>query len=85
MTFQVNTSAHPLDFDQLLDRPLQALLPLLENRPDDAAYLRWLAQTLKTRLMDLPITELDYGVCHGDAHEGNAHVISKSKSDFFRL
>ena len=72
-----------LDFDQLLDKPLQSLLPLLRNRPDDAAYLHWLVETLKTKLMEFPITELDYGVCHGDIHGGNVHVTQNQKVTFF--
>ena len=40
----------PLDFDLLLDRPLQALLPLLENRPDDAAYLLLACSDLENQI-----------------------------------
>ena len=72
-----------LHLDYLLDTPLQTILPLLENRPADSAYLRQLVDLLKTSLMSLPLTELEYGVCHGDSHGGNAHVTQDHKVTFF--
>jgi Ser/Thr protein kinase RdoA (MazF antagonist) len=72
-----------LHLDYLLDTPLRTILPLLENRPDDAASLLRLVDMLKTSLTSLPITELEYGVCHGDSHGGNAHISKDQKVTFF--
>jgi Ser/Thr protein kinase RdoA (MazF antagonist) len=72
-----------LHLEYLLDTPLQTILPLLKHRPVDSAYLLQLVDLLKTSLMSLPLTELEYGVCHGDAHGGNAHITPDQKVTFF--
>ena len=62
-----------LDLDELLEIPLQVLSPFLADRPDDWQYLMRLADRLRAAVM--PLTgELEWGVCHGDLHPGNAHA-----------
>ncbi|MGH2409330.1 MAG: phosphotransferase, partial [Chloroflexota bacterium] len=48
--------------------------PLLATRPDDEAYVRGLAGSLRERVRKLPASALDWGICHGDLHLANAHV-----------
>lgn len=80
------TSQHTrflLDFDHLLERPLRTTLPLLEDRPEDQAYLLLLANELKERVVDLPMGQLEWGACHGDFHGGNAHITQDQQVVFF--
>lgn len=61
------------DLEQLLDRPVRALEPLLEDRPEEQAFLRDLARRLRERLPQCPEEALDQGFCHGDFRPANAH------------
>lgn len=79
------TSEHvrfPLDLEYLLDHPMQAILPFLEQRPDDAAYLLDLAARLKEDMAGRADT-LERGACHGDVHGGNCHVSPAGEVTFF--
>jgi Ser/Thr protein kinase RdoA (MazF antagonist) len=71
-----------LDLDHLLDKPVQTILPLLAERPDDQAYLLRVVDSLKEQVARLPVSELEWGVCHGDFHGGNAHVTEKQLTFF---
>ena len=71
----------PLDLDYLLDRPLRAILPLLEQRADDAHYLQHLAGFLKAQVT-LRRSALEQGACHGDFHGQNCHL-SDQQLTFF--
>jgi Ser/Thr protein kinase RdoA (MazF antagonist) len=62
------------DLEHLLDRPLRALEPLLEDRAEDREYLRGLGQRLRERVAALPPATLDWGFCHGDFRPANAHL-----------
>jgi Ser/Thr protein kinase RdoA (MazF antagonist) len=65
----------PVRFDRehLLDLPLRALEPLLDDRPDDRTFLQDLARGLRERLAPLPEAALAWGYCHGDFRPANAH------------
>lgn len=80
------TSPHPrfqLDLAFLLDASLQTIQPLLAHRADDWNYLVRLADILRERITLLPAQSLDYGVCHGDAQGGNAHLSRERGLTFF--
>lgn len=62
------------DAEHLLDRPLRALEPLLEGRPDDRAYLRDLAGRVRSRLSGASRSGLAWGFCHGDFRAANSHL-----------
>ncbi|HEY8746100.1 MAG TPA: phosphotransferase, partial [Chloroflexota bacterium] len=64
----------PIDLNELLDKPLAVIEPLLYRRADDWQYLLALAEKLRRQVTSLPMAELDWGFCHGDFHGGNAHV-----------
>jgi Ser/Thr protein kinase RdoA (MazF antagonist) len=61
------------DLRFLLDRWMSKIQPFLEHRPGDWDYLAGLAVRLRERIERLPAGALEWGVCHGDFHDGNAH------------
>ena len=74
--FSSSHSRFHLDLAHLIDQPLSQVLPFLAHREDDQHYLRTLAEKLRAGLSRLPSVQLDYGVCHGDCHGRNAHVMA---------
>lgn len=80
------SSAHPrftLDLDYLLARPLALVQPYLAQRPADWRYLSDLGAAVTERLLVPQSRGLDYGVCHGDAQGGNAHMTADGTITFF--
>jgi Ser/Thr protein kinase RdoA (MazF antagonist) len=79
------TSPHirfALDVNHLLHDPLRRAKPYLHHRPDDLSFLFTLADVLDKRLHELaPL--LDWGICHGDATERNAHITTDGQVTFF--
>lgn len=79
------TSAHTrfaLDVNHLIHFPLRRAKPYLEHRPDDLTFLLTLADILGERLHELA-PSLDWGICHGDATERNAHITPGGQVTFF--
>jgi Ser/Thr protein kinase RdoA (MazF antagonist) len=79
-------SSHPrfaLDLDFLLAKPLDILQPSLAHRLADWRYLRLLGAAVTERLAVLRARGLDSGLCHGDAHGGNAHMTPDGAINFF--
>jgi Ser/Thr protein kinase RdoA (MazF antagonist) len=72
-----------LDVAHLIDRPLEAIQPFLEHRPEDWAYLEDMADRVRKRLDRFQRERLDFGFCHGDFHGGNAHIDTASTITFF--
>ena len=62
----------PIDLDELLERPLQVLAPLLAEHTKARDYLLPLADRLRARFDALPPEKLELGWCYGDFHSGNA-------------
>ena len=62
-----------LDLNHLIYEPVAAILPHLEAEAE-RTLLQQSADRLVARLNALPLTALDYGFCHGDTHNWNAHV-----------
>lgn len=60
-----------LDIRHLLDEPAQHILPFLQHRPDDAAFVMEASDRLKVHLNSQPEGSLDWGACHGDLHGWN--------------
>ena len=58
-----------LGLADLLEKPAEAVLPHLEKRPRDAAFVAGLVESLARRLEGMD--SLDVGPCHGDLHTGN--------------
>lgn len=62
-----------LDFHYLLDEPAKLILPFLQQRPEHAACLQDLIESLKLKInaFALPTTVPAHGFCHGDLHKTN--------------
>lgn len=63
----------PLDLAHLIHAPLARMRPLLAGDPDTLAALEGVAERTAAALEGL-LPHLAWGACHGDLHEGNAHV-----------
>lgn len=63
-----------LDLEHLIEIPLRSIRPMLAHRPEDWRYLQTLTATLQQQVMQLPLSSLEQGFCHGDLHWGNAHI-----------
>jgi Ser/Thr protein kinase RdoA (MazF antagonist) len=72
-----------LDLEHLLDAPLKSIQPLLLHRPDDWGYLQLLTERLRQQVLNIPLSLLEYGFCHGDFHGGNAHIEQDDSLTFF--
>lgn len=80
------SSPHPrfrLDIAHFIDRPLRTIEPFLAHRPDDWAYLKRVAETLREQLLLLPAGELEQGFCHGDLQGYHAKVAADGTLTFF--
>ena len=73
-TFQSPHQRMPLDLEHLIDTPLRSIEPMLTPRSEDWRYLQTLTQKLRRQVMELPLSSLEQGFCHGDLHWGNARV-----------
>jgi Ser/Thr protein kinase RdoA (MazF antagonist) len=62
-----------LDERHLLDEPLEAIRAALVDvdAGDDLVFLEEMAERVRRRLMALPRTSPEYGLCHGDLHPAN--------------
>ena len=80
--FTSSSTRFSLDVNYLIHKPLQLAKPYLEHRADDLAFLFKLADALSERIMDLA-PELDWGICHGDGTERNAHISDDGIVTFF--
>jgi len=64
-----------LDEERLIHEPVDLLATHLTHRPDDVAFLRTIGAELADELCRLlPKALPQYGLCHGDAHAGNALI-----------
>lgn len=63
-----------LDADFLLEQPVTQLRPAFARHPSSAARFEALVERTRRRLEQAREQLLDWGLCHGDMHFGNAHV-----------
>lgn len=77
-TFQSPHQRSVLDSEHLIEAPLRSIQPMLAHRPEDWRYMQTLSETLRRQVMQLPLSSLDQGFCHGDLHWGNAHIQDKT-------
>lgn len=73
-TFQSQYPRVALDLEHFIEIPLRSIQPLLAHRPEDWEYLQTLSETLRRQVMQIPLSSLEQGFCHGDFHGGNAHI-----------
>jgi Ser/Thr protein kinase RdoA (MazF antagonist) len=80
------SSPHPRfhkDIAHFVDKPLCTIEPFLAHRPDDWATVREVAETLRQRIVTLPASALEQGVCHGDLQGYHANVAPDGTLTFF--
>lgn len=59
-----------LDLNHLLDEPLKIITPTMTEYDGDVGYVKsWVDKIEES----VPVGLLDYGFCHGDFHDWNAH------------
>ncbi|RZP96961.1 hypothetical protein D8T65_22235 [Vibrio vulnificus] len=75
-----NRSEH--DLDRLLHHPMEKLVAQENISVADRQTLNQVALYLKQRLSENSLASLSWGLCHGDAHAGNA-TICKDRLRFF--
>lgn len=82
-TFQSPHQRFVLDLEHLIDTPLRSIQPMLAHRPEDWEYVQAFTETLRRQVVQLPLSSLEQGVCHGDLHWGNARVQDDSTLTLF--
>ena len=71
------------DITHFIDTPIKHVEPFLNYRSQDWDYFKSLAYTLRKKLLDLPVSELEQGVCHGDLQGYHAKVAPDGKLTFY--
>lgn len=71
------------DIKHFIDDSLRYVESFLAHRPDDWAYFRQFAETLRAQILALPAAELEQGVCHGDLQGYHANVAPDGTLTFF--
>lgn len=79
--FSTEYARQILDLDYLIHKPLTAIEPYMTHRKDDFECIRSVAKQLEQRLLDFPLEELDWGICHGDLH-GNTNISFKEDMSY---
>ncbi|MDW6005417.1 phosphotransferase enzyme family protein [Vibrio mangrovi] len=64
----------PIDLDVLFRQPMEKLMSQKSITPDNKQVLEQVEQLLKLRLTHQALSSLSWGLCHGDAHAGNARI-----------
>lgn len=77
-------SRKPIDFVQLIDKPLEKLEPLMDSQsPDEYKFICHAMENLRIFIADRLTTEKPYyGFCHGDIQPGNV-FFQKETPAFF--
>jgi Ser/Thr protein kinase RdoA (MazF antagonist) len=72
-----------LDLTLFIDQPLTNIRPFLTHRPDDWNYVQWFGETLRQRILALPLDRLEQGYCHGDLQGYHANIAGDGTMTFF--
>jgi Ser/Thr protein kinase RdoA (MazF antagonist) len=81
-SFESDHYRYSLDLQHLLDDRVPLILPLLEHRPDDQAFVERLGRFLGNQIQALA-PRLTCGLCHGDLNGGNCHMDDQGRLTFF--
>jgi Ser/Thr protein kinase RdoA (MazF antagonist) len=68
-----NNRCH-LDVISLLYESFYAIKPFIEERPEDMRDFEEIIQTLRTKFEEISLSDLSFGICHGDLYPANYHV-----------
>jgi len=79
-TFQTRHSRPHLDLEYLVDQPLQVIRACMVHRPDDYQLVFRVGTKLKEAIDR--VGGLDWGICHGDLHGYNAHMLGDHITHF---
>jgi Ser/Thr protein kinase RdoA (MazF antagonist) len=71
-----------MDVTYFVKRPFANIQNIFGHLPQEMSLLTDVAQTLTTSFTNLSATNVDYGLCHGDLHTGNAHFLDDSPTFF---
>jgi Ser/Thr protein kinase RdoA (MazF antagonist) len=71
------------DLEHLIDTPLKNIQPLLNGRAEYWAYIQRFAETVRQRIVELPGSALEQGVCHGDLQGFHAHIAPDGVMTFY--
>lgn len=78
------TSQHlrfELNWEHLIETPLNRIEPFLVHRSQDWDFLRFFTDRLQKQLVSL--APADKGFCHGDVHECNINIFKENTVTFF--
>ncbi|TVX96291.1 phosphotransferase enzyme family protein [Cohnella terricola] len=62
-----------LDLKQLIEEPLKVIKKSLILQINDYNFIESIGKKIITKITELQ-SEMDWGICHGDLHGGNAHI-----------
>lgn len=72
-SFESDYSKTSIDIDFLIHRSLAIIEANMQHRDDDVQFMKKLGHQLEQSLREIPLEQLDFGICHGDLH-GNTNV-----------
>jgi Ser/Thr protein kinase RdoA (MazF antagonist) len=72
-----------LDLDFLLTTPLHSVEPFLRAQPEHWNYLQRFADRLRAYVTAQAAGGLEWGICHGDVHAGNAFIVQPGTVTLF--
>ncbi len=68
-----------IDFESMVERPIEAFASVVTHRPDAVAYVREVAEILRPLISALQVDTPGYGLVHGDVIPSNAQVTPQGK------
>jgi Ser/Thr protein kinase RdoA (MazF antagonist) len=77
-----NNRCH-LDITALLYESFYAIKPFIEDRQEDMADLEDILGKLKTKFESISLSDLSFGICHGDVYPANCHVSTDDEITLF--
>ena len=81
-TFIPQNDRFTLDIPHLLEEPVQALEAILKNYTTEQGIISSAARLLTKQINELK-PQLDWGACHGDLHDWNAHISKAGEVTLF--
>ena len=81
--FQSPYNRFQLDLDYFTIKPLETIETFLKDKPKDWEFIKNFADTLRSKILALPVSELEMGFCHGDLQGYHANVNQDGVFTFF--
>ncbi|SMF80052.1 Ser/Thr protein kinase RdoA involved in Cpx stress response, MazF antagonist [Paenibacillus uliginis N3/975] len=72
-SFKSDYARPHLNLDYLINQSLDIIEAGMGHRKDDFEFIKEVGKALEQALLDIPLNQLDWGICHGDLH-GNTNV-----------